>query len=88
MMTVLTLIHFTPRSNLVTYAFVWEKMEIVNFSKTIVPCELKVGICNQLNEEKKLQCYQRSSLLTDLGPRSLDIRIKTFFFFFFNSKAN
>ena len=44
------LTHFKPRSNLVTYAFVWKKVEMVIFSKPIVPCKLKVGICSQLNE--------------------------------------
>ena len=31
----LTLTHFTPRSNLVTQAFVWEKVKIIYFLKTI-----------------------------------------------------
>ena len=30
----------TYRSNSVAYAFVWEKVEIINFLETIVACEL------------------------------------------------
>ena len=55
----LTLTNFTSRSNLVTYALVWEKVEIVDFSKIIVTC--KLNVCNQLNENKiKLHGYQMS----------------------------
>ena len=32
----LTLTYITARSNLVPYAFVWEKVETMEFSKTIV----------------------------------------------------
>ena len=57
----LTIIYFTPRSNLVTYAFVWEKMKIIYFSKTIAAYDLAVGRCIELNELMKLHEYQRSS---------------------------
>ena len=58
MMTGLTLTQFISRSNLVAYAFVcfvWEKVEIVFLFifflfETIVACELKFCIYNQLNE--------------------------------------
>ena len=33
----LTLTYFTARSNLVPYAFVWEKVKTMDFSETIVP---------------------------------------------------
>ena len=36
----LTVTDFTPKSNSVTYVFAGEKVELVSFSKTIVPCEL------------------------------------------------
>ena len=39
----LTLTHFTPRSNLVTYAFVWEKVKIIFFFETIAALGLKVA---------------------------------------------
>ena len=39
----LTLTHFTPRSNLVTSAFVWEKVKIIYFLETIAALGLKVA---------------------------------------------
>ena len=41
--SVLTLIYFTTRSNLVTYAFVWEKGKTMDFSETIVVYDLKLA---------------------------------------------
>ena len=38
------------QSNLVTYAFLWEKVKTVDFSETIAACDLKVGRCRQLIE--------------------------------------
>ena len=35
--------YFTAMSNLVPYAFVWEKSKIVDFSETIVVYDLKVA---------------------------------------------
>ena len=40
----LTLTYFTARSNLVPYAFVWEKGKTVDFSETIVVYDLKLAI--------------------------------------------
>ena len=39
----LTLTNFPARSNLVPYAFLWEKVKTMNFSETIVVCDTKVG---------------------------------------------
>ena len=39
----LTLTYFMARSNLVTYAFLWEKVKTVDFSETIAASDLKVG---------------------------------------------
>ena len=39
----LTLTYFTARSNLVPYAFVWEKGKTMDFSKTIVVYDLKLA---------------------------------------------
>ena len=39
----LTLTYFTARSNLVPYAFVWEKGKTMNFSETIVVYDLKLA---------------------------------------------
>ena len=38
----LTLTYFTVRSNLVPYAFVWEKGKTIDFSETIVVYDLKL----------------------------------------------
>ena len=43
----LTLTYFSARSNLVPYAFAWEKGKIMDFSETIVVCDIKVGRCSQ-----------------------------------------
>ena len=43
---VLTLTYFTAMSNLVPYAFVWEKCETMDFSETIVVYNVKVGRCS------------------------------------------
>ena len=39
----LTLTYFTARSNLVPYAFVWEKGKTIDFSETIVVYDLKLA---------------------------------------------
>ena len=39
----LTMTHFTPRSNLVTLAFVWEKVKIIYCLETIAALGLKVA---------------------------------------------
>ena len=54
MMTGLTLTYFMARSSFVPYAFVWEEGKTMDFSETIVVCDIKVGRCSQLNEYMKL----------------------------------
>ena len=39
----LTFTYFMARSNLVRYAFVWEKGKTMDFSETIVVCDLKLA---------------------------------------------
>ena len=56
----LTLTYFIARSNLVPYAFVWAKGKTMDFSKTIVVYDIKVGRFSQLNEYMNLYEYQRS----------------------------
>ena len=56
----LTLTYFTARSNLVPYAFVWEKGKTMDNSETFVVFDVKVGRCSQLNEYMNLYEYQRS----------------------------
>ena len=50
----LTLSYFTARSNLIPYAFVWEKVKTMDFSETVVVHDIKVGRCSQLTEYIKL----------------------------------
>ena len=68
----LTLTYFTARSNLVLYAFVWEKVKTLDFSETLVVYDIKVGRCNQINEYMKQYEYQRSRSFIDLGPNLSD----------------
>ena len=39
----LTLTYFMARSNLVPYAFVWEEGKTMDFSETILVCDVEVG---------------------------------------------
>ena len=75
----LTLTYFTARSNLVPYAFVWENVKKMDFSETIVVCDIKVGRCRQLHEYMKLYEYQRSRSLIYIG-RNLSDSISLNFF--------
>ena len=43
----LTLTYFTARSNLVHYAFVWEKCQTIDFSETIVIYDLNLATDNR-----------------------------------------
>ena len=42
----LTLSFFIARSNLVPYAFVWEKGKTMEFSETVVVYDVKIGRCS------------------------------------------
>ena len=53
----LTLTYFTARSNLVTYAYLYEKMITVDFSETIAASDLKIFRSRHLNECKKVYEY-------------------------------
>ena len=67
----LTLTYFMTMSNLVPYAFAWEKGNIMDFSETIVVYDIKVGRLIKLNEYMNLYEYQTSKSFIDLHPRSL-----------------
>ena len=71
----LTLTFLTAESNLVHFAFVWEKGNIMNFSETIVVYDFKVGRFIQLNEYMNLYKYQSSRSFIDLCPRSVRFNI-------------
>ena len=75
----LTLTYFTAMSNMVPYAYVWEKVKTMDFSETIVAYDIKVGRYSQLNEYMKLYEYQRSRSLTDLGPNLSGLIFLNFF---------
>ena len=75
----LTLTYFTSRSNLVPYAFVWEKVKTMDFLETIAVYDIKVGRCSQLNEYMKLYEYLRSRSLIDLGPNLSDSIVLSLF---------
>ena len=72
----MTLTYFTARSNLVPYAFLWEKgktkVKQCIFSGTIVVYDIKVGRCSQLNGYIKLNEYQMSRSFIDLDPNHSD----------------
>ena len=76
---VLTFTYFTAMSNLIHYAFVSEKGKTMDFSETIVVCDIKVGRYSQLNEYMNLDEYQRSRSFIDLCPRSLRSTFLNFF---------
>ena len=42
----LTLTYFAARSNLLPYAFIWEKGKTSDFSETIVVYAIKIGRCS------------------------------------------
>ena len=64
---------------MVPYTFVWEKVKTMDFSETIVVCDVKVCRCSQLNKYMKLYEYQRSRSLIDLGPNHSDSIFLNFF---------
>ena len=70
-----TLTYFTTRSNLIPYAFVLEKGEIMDFSETIVVYNIKVGRFSLINEYMNHYEYQRSKSFIELRPRSLRFNI-------------
>ena len=70
----LTLTYFTARSNLVPYAFVWEKGKTVDFSETIVVCDLKLATDNRSNKEFLLTsklCPLRAVCPLPRGPGAI-----------------
>ena len=49
--------YFTARSNLVTYALLWEKVKTVDVSETIAASDLKVSRSSPLIEYMKVCEY-------------------------------
>ena len=58
----LTLTYFTARSNLVPYAFVWEKGNTMDFSETIVIYDLKLA-----TDDRSDKTFLLTSKLFPLG---------------------
>ena len=71
----LTLTFFTARSNLVPYAFEWDKGKTMFSAEIIVVCDIKFGRYSQLKAYMNLYEYQRSRSFIDFGPRSLRFNI-------------
>ena len=67
------------KSNLIPYAFVWEKVKTMDFSETNVVYDIKVGRCSQLNKYMKLYEYQRSRSFIDLVLNQSDSIFLNFF---------
>ena len=62
--TGLILTYFTARSNLVPYAFVWEKGKTMDFSETIVVYDLKLATDDR-NDKKFLLTSKLCPLVTE-----------------------
>ena len=58
----LTLTYFTARSNMVRYAFVWEKGKTMDFSETIVVYDLKLA-----TDDRSDKKFLLTSILCPLG---------------------
>ena len=58
----LTLTYFTARSNMVLYAFVWEKGKTMEFSETIVVYDLKLA-----TDDRSDKKFLLTSILCPLG---------------------
>ena len=55
------------RSNLVLYAFVWEKVKTMELSETIVVYDIIVGRCRQLNDSfMSTKCQGHSLTLVQI----------------------
>ena len=58
----MTMTYFMARSNLVPYAFVWEKGKTMDFSETIVFCDLKLA-----TDDRSDKTFLLTSKLCPLG---------------------
>ena len=62
----LTLTYFTARSNLVPYAFVWEKGKTMDFSETVLVFDLKLATDDR--SDKKFLLTSKLCPLGAVGP--------------------
>ena len=65
------------RSNLVAYAFLYEKVKSGFFRNTIAACDLKVSTCRQLIEFMKVSEIEGQGLFVSLAQGHLHLKIKT-----------
>ena len=78
----MTLTQFTATSNLVPYAFVWEKGKTIIFFRNYWVYDIKVGRCVQLNEALwlwKIKVIHGPWSFIDLGPNHSDSVFLNFF---------
>ena len=61
----LTLTYFTARSNLIPYAFVWEKGKTMDFSETVVVYDLKLA-----TDDRSDKKFLLTSKLCPLGQNA------------------
>ena len=81
--------YFTARSNLVTQAFLWEKMKTVDFSEAIADSDLKVSLYLKAFIKKMVQIGTVASekirleflYVHDLGPNHRRKKYIGFFLF-------
>ena len=76
----LTLTYFTANQICSPMLLYGEKNKTMDFSETIVVCNIKVDRCSQINEYMKLYEYQRSRPFIDLGPNQSDSIFLNIFF--------
>ena len=55
----------------------WKRVKQWIYLETVIVCDIKVGICSELNENMNLYEYQRSMSFTDLGLQ----HFQTYFYF-------
>ena len=75
----LTLTYFTTRSNLVPYAFIWEKGKTMDFSENIVVYDIKVGRCSQLKWVYEVLWVPKVKVIHWPWSKSLRFNIFNFF---------
>ena len=68
-------------TNMAAMPIYGKKGKTMDFSETIVACDIKVSRYSQLNEYMNLDEYQRSRSFIDLCPRSLRFNIFKLLFF-------
>ena len=64
----LTLTYFMARSNLVPYAFVWEKGKTMDFSETIIVYDLKLA-----TDDRSDKKFLLTNISNDIAPRGLSV---------------